>query len=609
MGVYLAKPRTEKESDDGGNDLTSFGVTAMQGWRQAMEDAHLAIPDFEDEMGVYGVFDGHGGAAVSKWVSLHFEDVFRRCLTEMREKSAAGELPAVEGFTSDWVVVAEALQKTFLLLDVEMQYEDNLSELSTIHNDAEAKRQSVREEVGNEEEASSQFMPHYLLQALLQQNKAAGGNAAASGGKPMLRIVEQDGQHWVQLLADEDETMDEETACTEGEMDFGSPQRASVEIEDVTDEEEAKVIREAIEENTDEDNKAEQAEAPLQTEAEKMPAEKLMADPKHSAELAESSADGPTVDPCAPSSEGSESKSQEVDDESMEVQQSDSEPKVDEFDDDKDDIENYQALNDLDGPRNTDEEEVSKMDPSRPDCCGATAVVVVVVSGKNPFIIAANAGDSRAVLCRGNRAMALTEDHKPQLAHEAERINKAGGAVLNGRVDGNLNLSRSLGDLYYKRDTTIPQKAQRISAFPDIRVVPLAKNDEFVLLACDGIWDCMENQQAINFVQRRRQEVATGPEDTDTAPIATTLKKSQICEDVCDRCLAENPVQSEGIGCDNMTVLILDLKQVENLEPTDDEEVKLYPTSLTPQPSDRPRPLEGMDTSEEASEEVGSKDA
>ena len=62
----------------------------------------------------------------------------------------------------------------------------------------------------------------------------------------------------------------------------------------------------------------------------------------------------------------------------------------------------------------------------------------------------ANAGDSRCVLSRRGEAVPLSFDHKPENEEERERIEKAGSVITDGRVDGNLNLSRSLGDLKYK---------------------------------------------------------------------------------------------------------------------------------------------------------------
>lgn len=62
------------------------------------------------------------------------------------------------------------------------------------------------------------------------------------------------------------------------------------------------------------------------------------------------------------------------------------------------------------------------------------------------------------------------------------------------RVNGNLNLSRAIGDLKYKGNTELPPKDQIITAQPDIMHVALTQEDRFFVLACDGVWDVMTNQ-------------------------------------------------------------------------------------------------------------------
>lgn len=85
-------------------------------------------------------------------------------------------------------------------------------------------------------------------------------------------------------------------------------------------------------------------------------------------------------------------------------------------------------------------------------CTGCTACVALITETE---IICANAGDSRCVLSLDGKAIELSEDHKPDLATEKVRIEKAGGFVEENRVKGILNLSRSLGDLEYKLDKNI----------------------------------------------------------------------------------------------------------------------------------------------------------
>lgn len=65
-------------------------------------------------------------------------------------------------------------------------------------------------------------------------------------------------------------------------------------------------------------------------------------------------------------------------------------------------------------------------------------------------IYCANAGDSRTVLCKKSKAKDLSEDHKPELPSERNRIEKANGYVEDKRVNGMLALSRALGDFEFK---------------------------------------------------------------------------------------------------------------------------------------------------------------
>jgi len=78
---------------------------------------------------------------------------------------------------------------------------------------------------------------------------------------------------------------------------------------------------------------------------------------------------------------------------------------------------------------------------------GCTANVILI---KNNTLYCANAGDSRCCISNNGKLIKLSKDHKPTDAKERSRIMAAGGAVYNERVNGNLNLSRALGDFEYK---------------------------------------------------------------------------------------------------------------------------------------------------------------
>jgi len=64
-------------------------------------------------------------------------------------------------------------------------------------------------------------------------------------------------------------------------------------------------------------------------------------------------------------------------------------------------------------------------------------------------------------------------------------------------------MSRSIGDLEYKRSDWLPPEQQMICATPDVTVTKLCPDDEFMILGCDGLWDCFGNQEAVDFVRSR----------------------------------------------------------------------------------------------------------
>jgi len=103
-------------------------------------------------------------------------------------------------------------------------------------------------------------------------------------------------------------------------------------------------------------------------------------------------------------------------------------------------------------------------------------------------LIVANAGDSRCVASRGGDAVAMSRDHKPNSLDESERIRRAGGFVTDGRVNGSLNLSRAIGDMDYKQRKDLKPEEHAVTAYPEVWTTPVDMEDEFIVLACDGIW-------------------------------------------------------------------------------------------------------------------------
>lgn len=138
------------------------------------------------------------------------------------------------------------------------------------------------------------------------------------------------------------------------------------------------------------------------------------------------------------------------------------------------------------------------------DSIGCTANVILMDDMKKLYI--ANAGDSRCVLGRGGKAVALSFDHKPDDEIELRRIEKAGSVVTDGRVDGNLNLSRSLGDLKYKINKELKPEEWPITANPDIKVVDMQSDDDFIIMGCDGIWETKTNEEMVEYIYERLKQ-------------------------------------------------------------------------------------------------------
>jgi serine/threonine protein phosphatase PrpC len=97
------------------------------------------------------------------------------------------------------------------------------------------------------------------------------------------------------------------------------------------------------------------------------------------------------------------------------------------------------------------------------DTSGCTSVTAIITP---KYIICANAGDSRCVLGTGGTARPMSEDHKPHSVEEKRRIESAGGFVQWNRVDGDLAVSRALGDFTYKHRPDLHPKDQKVFFFP-----------------------------------------------------------------------------------------------------------------------------------------------
>ncbi|XP_044001196.1 probable protein phosphatase 2C T23F11.1 [Aphidius gifuensis] len=174
---------------------------------------------------------------------------------------------------------------------------------------------------------------------------------------------------------------------------------------------------------------------------------------------------------------------------------------------------------------------------------GTTVIACLI---KDNILYCANAGDSRAVACVCGEVVPLSRDHKPSLTEERTRIEAAGGWVQFNRVNGHLALSRALGDFMFKDNKSKNQEEQIVTAFPEVQKHNITEDWEFVILACDGIWDVMSSSEVIEFI---RNYIAT------LKNFDKPIYPDEICEELLDHCLAPDALM--GTGCDNMTVVLV----------------------------------------------------
>lgn len=169
-------------------------------------------------------------------------------------------------------------------------------------------------------------------------------------------------------------------------------------------------------------------------------------------------------------------------------------------------------------------------DSSSLDISSGTTALTALVFGRNMVI--ANAGDCRAVLGRRGRAIEMSKDQKPNCISERLRIEKLGGVVYDGYLNGQLSVSRALGDWHMKgpKGSACP-----LSAEPELQEILLTEDDEFLIMGCDGLWDVMSNQGAVTMA-RKELMIHNDPQRCSRELVREALKRN---------------------SCDNLTVIVV----------------------------------------------------
>uniref|UniRef100_A0A182P7P6 protein-serine/threonine phosphatase n=1 Tax=Anopheles epiroticus TaxID=199890 RepID=A0A182P7P6_9DIPT len=682
MGAYLSEPLKTKDSSDESSEYLACGSSSMQGWRISQEDAHNCILNFDDQCSFFAVYDGHGGAEVAQYCSLHLPSF----------------LKTVEAYGAK--NFEKALKDAFLGFDATLLQESVIEELKLLtdkpNGEDEADEEEEEEEDDNVEDLCKEaVMPlNEVLQKYRKDTKPPGGGEAknqrvaaikegncskpvspylkgkrraasdeGAGGSREKRPVKVEGSSSssgdsASSDAEADPAAEAKKETTAAKEETGeavpadstvssSSNKAMERVKEATPQPEpsssssSKVSpgksepdgEQVVAAGSSGSRKAEQSDeisdtdgniAVKSTDAEeeggsgsstgkencapdssssdgsKQTASKLNGDAGkvgssgavsssssgsaqgqengscdsgspggsnsgaspstkvHSSSAKPSPKNGPPAD-VSMSMDDTDDDDDDDDDESDSDEEfphaeepTDDTSSTDEGEEDaygeegsaEEGEEEQEEYHDIGDYINEEDAAFMKTITDEPGKDSGCTAVVALLHGKDLYV--ANAGDSRCVVCRNGEALEMSFDHKPEDTIEYERIEKAGGRVtLDGRVNGGLNLSRAIGDHGYKMNKSLPAEEQMISALPDIEKITIGPEDEFMVLACDGIWNFMTSEQVVQFVKERIHK--------------PNVKLSKICEELFDHCLAPH-TRGDGTGCDNMTAIIVQFK-------------------------------------------------
>ncbi|CAD7926975.1 unnamed protein product [Amoebophrya sp. A25] len=643
--AYLPVANTHKETAHGcgKGGRWGYGVCAMQGWRRTMEDAHLHIPDFAEDLGLFGVFDGHGGSAVSKLVAQKFPAILKKQAAFVEEN------------------YAEALKAAFIEMDIYLDSDEGRTELLKIgHEDDEppppkgnGQATSLQEflrtttligEDGEEIDASELLQSaNYLSfdgddEGDKKETKEGDEKLSGDGAEPEpAKDAKGDTAAKEHTLSTSEEEYDVLTAQPDvltaqpspavaapaGSVQVGgSSSSTSNAAANVGAEKDYEVAQKKAASSSEEAKNGEATASTAVLDASQSPAvgappnggiqskealpnggdkaedgarkgeEPASGAPSSSiARGIEAAADGGSVlGPALPAAPAAligpaVGPAKTIDDLPGSVADL---PKseADELD------ELFKAVPDLSGgvpfsnipldeqaaeyDREDDKESGSsssgdgmddiedleermfrhRVNPESQGCTANVILLQYIPSTGKYRVFCANCGDSRSVLCRQGVGMGLCEDHKPYNREEYERIVAAGGQVLGeypGRVDGNLNLSRAMGDLSYKDMKNSPE-CQKICVVPDISITDLQDTDNYIVMGCDGIFEKNSNEELVAWLNQRMHDHVAAKE----VESAENLNLSAVSGEFLDFNLAPSPGMSEnGAGCDNMSMMIV----------------------------------------------------
>lgn len=608
MGAYLSEPLTTKHSSNEANNLLASGSSSMQGWRISQEDAHNCILNFDANTSFFAVYDGHGGSEVAQYCSIHLP-TFLKGLSAYKAKEFERALKdAFIGFDATLLKerVIEELKKLSdksncedeaIEEDEEEDEDDNvddlckeacmpLNEVLQMYKKDKKNPTISKIKEGNCSKPVSPFLKGKRKDLMPVPGEEAGPSSSNAAGSSS---AEADASSSKDAATSDavDSTVSSSSTKTGNavEPESSSNEKKAEQSDEISDTDGKPVKQECAPDSSssskaDEEGKDSKPDAaPVVNGGVSSSSSSSAAAQENgvvssgsggagaSASAVDSSSAGSSSSAPAGGSKGRKAKNgpaaNPVDDsddddtetdeefppvadanETSSTEDGEEDPYCEEGSEEEEEDDGEEGDYDEEDYMNEEDEAFMNNITDEPGKDSGCTAVVALLHEKDLYV--ANAGDSRCVVCRSGKALEMSFDHKPEDQIEFDRIQKAGGRVtLDGRVNGGLNLSRAIGDHGYKMNKKLPPEEQMISALPDIKKITIGPEDDFMVLACDGIWNFMTSDDVVEFVQERIAD--------------PTKKLSEICEEMFDYCLAPH-TKGDGTGCDNMTAIIVQFK-------------------------------------------------
>ena len=408
--LNLAEPITNKIFKNYENDKIRVGVCLMQGWRKTMEDISLALPNFDGENSLFGIFDGHGGSIISQFVACNIDNI-------LKNSKPYKKLNYEQSLIDSFIILDELLKKPKidLFLKKIQKFQKNLSNNNINNINSIINNELLKDNIKNDPNTDYLFFCSSYLDDEIN-----------------LKYKIPDLQHYLKIKNNIN--------------NFNNNNIYAINDNEINDISLAKVnfIRK-------------------RWNSVRKPTSKNISKDDYIKKIKYSFMNNPYLE------NGSILEAEDINISKNKLR-----------------LEKSSTFKDF----KENEKEKESLVANE---IGTTANVLLL---KKNYVYIANVGDSLSVMYKNKKAFKLNKEHKTTSEKEFTRIIKGGGTIQNWRINGKLNITRSIGDLNYKNKNKNFNYEQDILGIPEVYKYFLEDVD-FIVMGSDGFWDYGEDIQTI----------------------------------------------------------------------------------------------------------------